>query len=176
MTGPTGPIGSTATAAVAASASASPTAHSSASTEEKLTWLMQGMLARTPGARHALVLSRDGLKLCRTPELSVDQADQLAAIAAGIQSLSHGASMEFGDGTGGVRSAMAEFYGGVLFIVEAGEGAHLALVTAEEADPGLVGHNMAELVEQLGEHLSSQPRTSLSSQPHTSLSAQPRTS
>lgn len=53
------------------------------------------------------------------PELSVDQADQLAAIAAGIQSLSHGASIEFGDGTGGVRSAMAEFYGGLLFIVEA---------------------------------------------------------
>ncbi|MDQ0950592.1 putative regulator of Ras-like GTPase activity (Roadblock/LC7/MglB family) [Streptomyces phaeochromogenes] len=164
MTGPTGPIGSTATAAIAASAS--PTTYSS--TEEKLTWLMQGMLARTPGARHALVLSRDGLKLCRTPELSVDQADQLAAIAAGIQSLSHGASMEFGDGTGGVRSAMAEFYGGVLFIVEAGEGAHLALVTAEEADPGLIGHNMAELVEQLGDHLSSQPRTSLSAQPRTS--------
>ena len=37
------------------------------------------------------------------PELSVDQADQLAAIAAGIQSLSHGASIEFGDGSGGVR-------------------------------------------------------------------------
>ncbi len=80
--------------------------------DEKLTWLIEGLLERTPGARHALVLSRDGLKLCRTPELSADQADQLAAIAAGIQSLSHGASVEFGDGTGGVRSAMTEFYGG----------------------------------------------------------------
>lgn len=68
--------------------------------DEKLTWLIEGLLERTPGARHALVLSRDGLKLCRTPELSVDQADQLAAIAAGIQSLSHGASVEFGDGSG----------------------------------------------------------------------------
>lgn len=104
------------------------------------------------------MLSRDGLKLCRTPELSVDQADQLAAIAAGIQSLSHGASIEFGDGSGGVRSAMAEFYGGILFIVEAGEGAHLALVAAEDADAGLVGHNMSELVEQLGEHLIARPR------------------
>jgi predicted regulator of Ras-like GTPase activity (Roadblock/LC7/MglB family) len=126
--------------------------------DDRLTWLMEGLLERTPGARHALVLSRDGLKLCRTPELSVDQADQLAAIAAGIQSLSHGASMEFGDGSGGVRSAMAEFYGGVLFIVEAGEGAHLAVVTDEDADAGLVGHNMSELVEQLGEHLSAKPR------------------
>ncbi|MEU6991525.1 roadblock/LC7 domain-containing protein [Streptomyces sp. NPDC046465] len=127
-------------------------------TDEKLTWLLQGLLERTPGARHALVLSRDGLKLCRTPELSVDQADQLAAIAAGIQSLSHGASAEFGDGSGGVRSAMAEFYGGILFIVEAGEGAHLAVIAAEDADAGLVGHTMSELVEQLGEHLRAAPR------------------
>lgn len=126
--------------------------------DDRLTWLMEGLLERTPGARHALVLSRDGLKLCRTPELSVDQADQLAAIAAGMQSLSHGASVEFGDGSGGVRSAMAEFHGGVLFIVEAGEGAHLAVVTDEEADAGLVGHTMSELVEQLGEHLSARPR------------------
>ncbi|MEU8523927.1 roadblock/LC7 domain-containing protein [Streptomyces sp. NBC_01216] len=127
-------------------------------TDEKLSWLLEGLLERTPATRHALVLSRDGLKLCRTPELSVDQADQLAAIAAGIQSLSHGASVEFGDGTGGVRSAMAEFYGGILFIVEAGEGAHLALVADEDADAGLVGHNMSELVEQLGEHLVARPR------------------
>ncbi|MDV9192096.1 roadblock/LC7 domain-containing protein [Streptomyces sp. SR27] len=127
-------------------------------TDEKLSWLLEGLLERTPGTRHALVLSRDGLKLCRTAGLSVDQADQLAAIAAGIQSLSHGASVEFGDGTGGVRSAMAEFYGGILFIVEAGEGAHLALVADEDADAGLVGHNMSELVEQLGEHLVARPR------------------
>jgi predicted regulator of Ras-like GTPase activity (Roadblock/LC7/MglB family) len=127
-------------------------------TDEKLDWLLEGLLQRTPGTRHALVLSRDGLKLCRTPELSVDQADQLAAISAGIQSLSQGASMEFGDGTGGVRQAMTEFYGGILFIVEAGDGAHLAVVAREDSDVGLVGHNMNELVEQLGEHLSAPPR------------------
>ncbi|MER5309321.1 roadblock/LC7 domain-containing protein [Streptomyces sp. NPDC002773] len=127
-------------------------------TDEKLSWLLENLLERTPATRHALVLSRDGLKLCRTSGLSVDQADQLAAIAAGIQSLSHGASVEFGDGTGGVRSAMAEFYGGILFIVEAGDGAHLALVADEDADAGLVGHNMSELVEQLGEHLVARPR------------------
>ncbi|WP_103504691.1 MULTISPECIES: roadblock/LC7 domain-containing protein [Streptomyces] len=127
-------------------------------TGNQLDWLLESLLARTPGARHALVLSRDGLKLCRTPELSEDQADQLAAISAGIQSLSHGASIEFGDGTGGVRQAMAEFYGGILFIVEAGAGAHLAVVATDDADPGLIGHNMNELVEQLGEHLSAPPR------------------
>ncbi|UNS99994.1 roadblock/LC7 domain-containing protein [Streptomyces tubbatahanensis] len=127
-------------------------------TDSKLDWLLESLLERTPGARHALVLSRDGLKLCRTPELSVDQADQLAAISAGIQSLSHGASVEFGNGDGGVRQAMAEFYGGILFVVEAGDGAHLAVVADEESDVGLIGHNMNELIEQLSEYLSAPPR------------------
>ncbi|MCX4744940.1 roadblock/LC7 domain-containing protein [Kitasatospora sp. NBC_01287] len=133
--------------------------NATATVDEQLGWLLENLLKSTPGARHALVLSRDGLKLCRTPELSVDQADQLAAIAAGIQSLSHGASIEFGDGSGGVRSAMTEFHGGLLFVVEAGEGAHLAVIAAEDADAGLVGHQVSELVEQLGEHLRAAPRT-----------------
>lgn len=124
----------------------------------QLSWLLEQLLTRTPRTRHALLLSSDGLKICHTPELTVDQADQLAAIAAGIQSLSHGASVEFGDGRAGVRQSMTEFYGGILFIVEAGLGAHIAVVAAEDADAGLVGHNMRELVEQLGEHLAATPR------------------
>ncbi|AXI81404.1 roadblock/LC7 domain-containing protein [Peterkaempfera bronchialis] len=129
-------------------------------TDRSLDWLLENLLEKTPGARHALVLSRDGLKLCWSTEMSTDQADQLAAIASGIQSLSHGASVEFGDGTGGVRQSMTEFHGGLLFIVEAGEGAHLAVVAKDDADPGVIGHNMDELVEQIGEHLSAPPRVS----------------
>jgi predicted regulator of Ras-like GTPase activity (Roadblock/LC7/MglB family) len=128
-------------------------------TDRSLDWLLENLLEKTPGARHALVLSRDGLKLCLTSGLSVDQADQLAAIASGIQSLAHGASIEFGDGSGGVRQSMTEFHGGILFIVEAGEGAHLAVVAHDEADVGIIGHNMNELVEQIGDHLRAAPRT-----------------
>ncbi|WP_042404837.1 roadblock/LC7 domain-containing protein [Streptacidiphilus carbonis] len=127
-------------------------------TDRSLDWLLENLLEKTPGTRHALVLSRDGLKLCLSSGLSVDQADQLAAIASGIQSLSHGASIEFGDGTGGVRQSMTEFHGGILFIVEAGVGAHLAVVAGDDADPGIVGHNMSELVEQIGTHLRAEPR------------------
>jgi predicted regulator of Ras-like GTPase activity (Roadblock/LC7/MglB family) len=127
-------------------------------TDGKLDWLLESLLRRTPGARHALVLSRDGLKLCSSSELDMDQADQLAAISAGIHSLSHGASVEFGNGSGGVRQAMAEFYGGILFVVEAGSGAHLAVVASEDSDVGLIGHNMNELVEQLSEYLTTPPR------------------
>ena len=126
--------------------------------DRSLDWLLENLLEKTPGSRHALVLSRDGLKLCLSSGLSVDQADQLAAIASGIQSLSHGASIEFGDGSGGVRQSMTEFHGGILFIVEAGVGAHLAVIAEDEADAGVVGHNMSELVEQIGEYLRAEPR------------------
>jgi predicted regulator of Ras-like GTPase activity (Roadblock/LC7/MglB family) len=127
-------------------------------TDRDLDWLLQNLLERTPETRHALVLSKDGLKLCYTQGLNIDRADQLAAIASGIQSLSYGASAEFGDGSGGLRQSMTEFHGGLLFIVEAGEGAHLAVVASDEADVGVIGHNMHELVEQLGEHLIARPR------------------
>ncbi|MFI9274780.1 roadblock/LC7 domain-containing protein [Kitasatospora sp. NPDC052896] len=130
----------------------------SSTTDRDLDWLLENLVANTPGARHALVLSADGLKLCHSAGLSVDQADQLAAIASGIQSLSHGASIEFGDGSGGVRQSMTEFHGGILCIVEAGAGAHLAVVTEESADVGVVGHNMHGLVEQIGTFLSAPPR------------------
>lgn len=128
----------------------------------ELDWMLENLLQTTPGSRHALVLSKDGLKLCHTAGLGADQADQLSAIASGIQSLSYGASVEFGDGTGGVRQSMTEFYGGVLCIVEAGFGAHLAVLASDEADVGIVGHNMNQLVEQIGEHLRSPNRVEVS--------------
>lgn len=123
-----------------------------------LEWLLENLVASTPGAQHALVLSRDGLKLCHSSGLNVDKADQLAAIAAGVQALSHSASVEFGDGSGGVRQSMTEFHGGLLFIVEAGDGAHLAMLGTDDADVGLVGHKMDELIEQIGEFLVAAPR------------------
>ncbi|SEF50863.1 hypothetical protein SAMN05216223_101163 [Actinacidiphila yanglinensis] len=141
---------------VRSSAGRAPTAMQT--TDRNLDWLLDSLLERTPGSRYALVLSRDGLKMSRSSGLSVDQADQLAAIASGIQSLSHGASVEFGDGSGGVRQSMTEFHGGLLVIVEAGEGAHLAVVAASEADAGIIGHNTSELVEQLSDYLTAPPR------------------
>lgn len=122
-----------------------------------LNWLLGNLRERTPGVRHVLVLSKDGLKLCFTSGLGIDQADQLSAVASGIQSLTISVSAEFGTALGSGQS-MAEFPGGVLLIVPAGEGAHLAVVADEDADVGLVGHSMNELVEQIGGYLTAPPR------------------
>ena len=112
---------------------------------------------RTPAVRHALVLSKDGLRLAYTSGLTVDQADHLAAIASGIQSLTISVSAEFGSALGTGQS-MIEFPGGLLLTIPAGEGAHLTVVADDVADVGLVGHNMNELVEQIGGHLIAPPR------------------
>jgi predicted regulator of Ras-like GTPase activity (Roadblock/LC7/MglB family) len=122
-----------------------------------LEWLLDNLLNRTPGIRHVLVLSKDGLRMCFTSGLDIDRADQLAAIASGIQSLSLSASAEFGEGLGSGQS-MVEFPGGLLLIVPAGDGAHLAVVAGNDADVGVIGHNMNELVEQMGQHLTAAPR------------------
>jgi predicted regulator of Ras-like GTPase activity (Roadblock/LC7/MglB family) len=134
-------------------------------TEHDLDWLLENLLDKTPEVRHVLVLSGDGLKICFTSGLGEDKADRLAAIASGIQSLSLGASAEFGaDGEDGqdigAGQSMVEFRGGVLLTVPAGQGAHLAVVAAEDADVGIIGHNMNELVEQIGRHLTAPPRES----------------
>jgi len=122
-----------------------------------LRWLLENLLAQTPGARHVLVLSRDGLKVSWTSGLDTDQADQLAAIASGIQSLAMSASAEFGDGVG-AGQAMVEFRGGLLLMIPAGPGAHLAVLASNAADVGLVGHQMNQLVAQLGGVLTVPPR------------------
>ncbi|GAA2423094.1 roadblock/LC7 domain-containing protein [Actinomadura vinacea] len=129
------------------------------STDQRdLDWLLATLVDRAPGVRHVLVLSKDGLKICHTTGLDEDKADQLSAIASGIQSLSLSASGEFGNGIGAGQS-MVEFPGGVLLIVPAGAGANLAVVADEIADVGLVGHSMHELVEQIGGYLTAAPRT-----------------
>ncbi len=60
---------------------------------------------------------------------------------------------------------MTEFHGGILFIVEAGPGAHVALIAAEDADSGLIGHNLEEIVEQIGAFFTSPPRHAASGGP-----------
>jgi predicted regulator of Ras-like GTPase activity (Roadblock/LC7/MglB family) len=126
--------------------------------ERDVEWLLESLRDKTPAVRHVLVLSKDGLRLSFTSGLTVDQADHLAAIASGIQSLAISASAEFGLAGVGAGQSMVEFPGGLLLIVPAGEGAHLTVIADDEADVGLIGHNMNELVEQIGGYLTAAPR------------------
>ena len=135
------------------------TSADSMSTKDRdVDWLLESLRDKTPAVRHVLVLSKDGLRLSFTSGLTIDQADHLAAIASGIQSLAISASAEFGSAGVGSGQSMVEFPGGLLLIVPAGEGAHLTVIADDDADVGLIGHNMNELVEQIGGYLTAAPR------------------
>lgn len=119
--------------------------------------MLESLRSDTPGIEHVLVLSTDGLKAGHTSGLSTDDADQLAAIASGFQSLGLAVAAHFGTGTGWSRN-LVEFPGGLLLIVPSGPGSQLAVVAKEDADIDLIGTHMAGLVEQIGTRLATPPR------------------
>ena len=57
-----------------------------------LTWLIGNFEKQTPGVAHAMVVSADGLPVAVSDRLDRPMADQLAAIASGLASLTQGAA------------------------------------------------------------------------------------
>lgn len=122
----------------------------------ELDWLLDDLVKRVAEVRHAVVLSGDGLAVGASSVLSREDAEHLAAVASGFHSLAKGAGRHFG--AGGVRQTMVEMDDGFLFVVAAGEGSCLAVLSDAVADIGLVAYEMARLVKRVGEHLSSPAR------------------
>ncbi|MFC1407930.1 roadblock/LC7 domain-containing protein [Streptacidiphilus sp. N1-12] len=122
-----------------------------------LNWLLDEFVSGVTGVRHAVVLSADGLPLGASESLSREDGEHLAAVASGFHSLARGTGRYFDAGR--VRQTMVELDEGFLFVVAAGDGSCLTVFSEVEADVGLVAYEMARLVRQVGEHLSSPPRT-----------------
>jgi predicted regulator of Ras-like GTPase activity (Roadblock/LC7/MglB family) len=105
---------------------------------------------------HAVVLSEDGLVVSKSTAFVRDDAERLAATASGLMSLSKGVSMDFRGGP--VRQALIEMRDSYLILTAAGPGAHLAVLTNQGADVGVVAYQMNMLVKKIGEHLRAAPR------------------
>jgi predicted regulator of Ras-like GTPase activity (Roadblock/LC7/MglB family) len=127
------------------------------SPHKELNWLLEDLVGRVVGARHAVVLSADGLLLGRSPGLSKDDSDHLSAMASAFQSLARGTGRQFGGGQ--VRQTIVEMERAHLFVTAAGQGACLAVVGDEDADMGMIAYEMNMLVKRVGAYLSSAPRT-----------------
>src|SRR6201986_1527529 len=123
---------------------------------DELSWRLGNLGARVAHVRQAVVLSADGMPLGTSPGLSADDADHLAALAAGVQSLARGASRRFRGGE--VRQTVIEMDDALLFITAAGPGACLAVLAGGEVDAGLVAYEMTVLVKRVGQHLAAHPR------------------
>ena len=122
-----------------------------------LDWLLSSLTETVDHVEQAVILSSDGLVLGLSPGLAQEDAEHLAALAAGVQSLARGAGKRFRGGN--VRQTIIEMDAALLFITNAGQSTCLAVLAAPEADAGQVAYEMTVLVKRLGQHLGTDLRT-----------------
>ncbi|GHC93878.1 dynein regulation protein LC7 [Nocardiopsis terrae] len=129
----------------------------SAAGKKDINWLLDELLDRAVGSRHAIVLSADGLLIGRSRDLVKEDAEHLSAVASAFQSLARGTGRHFGGGE--VLQTVVEMESAYLFVTGAGRGACLAVLAEESSDVGLIAYEMNVLVEQVGRYLDAAPRS-----------------
>jgi predicted regulator of Ras-like GTPase activity (Roadblock/LC7/MglB family) len=122
-----------------------------------LNWLLDDLVNRVAQVQKAVMLTQDGLAIGVSRGLTREDAEHLAALSAGFQSLARGAGRQFGGGQ--VRQTIIEMESAFLFVSAAGQGTCLAVLSAADADVGLIAYEMAVLVRRSNEHLAVAFRT-----------------
>ncbi|MGF1425888.1 roadblock/LC7 domain-containing protein [Kitasatospora sp. LaBMicrA B282] len=121
-------------------------------THQDLDWLLDGLVDSVAGTRHAVLLSDDGLVVSHSRGIDRADAERLAAVATGQQSLARGVGTLFGGGS--VHQVIVELTDLWLFITAAGQGTHLAVIASQEVDAEVMSLAMHTLVQQVGQKLS----------------------
>src|ERR1700722_3571737 len=123
----------------------------------EVSWLIDSLVRRVPDIAHAILVSAGGLPMARSQSFPPDRADQLAAIASGLTSLTQGAARIFSAGE--VRQMIVEMDGGYLFVMSVSEGSCLAALSSASSDLGQVGYEMSLLIAQFATALTPELRT-----------------
>jgi uncharacterized protein len=124
-------------------------------------WLITDFTQRVAGVAHAVVVSADGLLLAASAQLPRDRADQLAAVASGLLSLTQGAARCFEAGQ--VTETVVDMERGSLLQMGISDGSCLTVLAAPRCDMGLVAYEMTMLVERVGQLLTPAVRAQLQS-------------
>ena len=122
-------------------------------------WLLTNFVDRVAGVSHAVVVSSDGLLLTSSTGLPRDRADQLAAVASGMSSLTRGAARVFGAGE--VMQTVIEMQLGCMLLMSIADGSCLAVLASPDCDMGLVANEMTLLVDRAGQLLTPELRSQL---------------
>lgn len=120
-------------------------------------WMLKELASQVPHVRHVVLLSADGLCIGKATT-ETDTADMIAAACAGLQSLAKSIASVFPHGNGTMIHVGIEVDAGYFSLMNAGEGAHLAVLADVEVDVGLLGDRMRALVIRIGQHMTSPPR------------------
>ena len=111
-----------------------------------LNWLVSNFVGGVPAVTQSVVVSSDGLLIAMSDGLDRVAADRLAAVAAGLQSIARGAAGPIGGGA--VHEVIVELEHAILFVMSVSETSALAVVASRPCDAGLIGYEMAVLVER----------------------------
>ena len=123
---------------------------------EQLGWLLDNLVSQVANVRQALLLSRDGLAVATSNNMSREEGDNLSALSAGVHSLARGVGKQVGNEE--VRQTIIEMDSAFLFVMAAGQGTCLAVLASAEANLGVMAYEMAMLVRRMGAHLTAGPR------------------
>jgi predicted regulator of Ras-like GTPase activity (Roadblock/LC7/MglB family) len=136
-----------------------------AMTDQDLSWMLDDIVNHVPKARHAVLLSADGLPRGSTAGTDEQSVRTISAAMAGMQSLSR-ATAHFAGHSDDPRwkQTVIEFSHGWLFLIAAGQGAYLAAAAAPDVDMEQISFRMHQLVARLGKDLTSPPRTTATTQ------------
>lgn len=113
--------------------------------------LLAGMIARTPGAVHAVMATVDGVQIAISAGLPPERADQLATIGAGLLSIADGAGIMMN--TGAPRHVVVEMYGGLLLAAPVAPRVVLSLLAAQNADRERLGFELAQFAGLITPHV-----------------------
>lgn len=111
-------------------------------------WMMANFVRGTDGVRDAVAVSSDGLLIAMSEGLSRDAADRLAAIVAGLASLSRSAARSYD--FDGLKLIMIEMQRGFLLVSAIADGSCVGVIADGSCDVGLVGYEIAVLAERAG--------------------------
>lgn len=124
---------------------------------QDLAWLLRGLGEEVPVIRGSVLLSADGM-LKAAHGFDRASAEQLAALASGLFSIARSAGTKF-DGSNEVRQVVTELKSSQLFIAWAGYNSVLAVLARAEADPAVVGFEMARLIKSVRPFLGTATRS-----------------
>ncbi|MFB0626322.1 roadblock/LC7 domain-containing protein [Streptomyces sp. AB3(2024)] len=126
-----------------------------------LSWMLEDIVHNVPRARHAVLLSADGLPRGATEGLAEKDVRTISAAMAGMQSLSRATAHFAGtDEDRQWNQTIIEFSHGWSFLIGAGQGSYLAAAAAPDVDMQQISFRMHRLVARLGTNLTSPPRVS----------------
>ena len=125
-------------------------------TTGQLSWLLDNLVGQVEHVQQALILSRDGLVVAASRGLTAEDGEHLSALAAGLQSLARGTGRHFHAGE--VRQTIIEMESAFLFVIAAGKGTCLAVLTSADPNVGLIAYEMAMLIRRMGKYLAAEPR------------------